>query len=115
MGQHPAADFVVCVVSLHEQALGANNFLNQARTSAALVRGYQLLDRLPRDYTNFVMLPFDAVAAREFDGLLAQRLRVGPMDLRIAAIALSRGSTVLTRNLRDFRRVPNLNAEDWTV
>ena len=47
--------------------------------------------------------------------LRPQRIRVGTMDLRIASIALSRGLTVLTRNLRDFRRVPGLLAEDWTV
>jgi tRNA(fMet)-specific endonuclease VapC len=36
------------------------------------------------------------------------------MDLRIASIALATGMTVLTRNLVDFQRVPNLNVEDWT-
>jgi tRNA(fMet)-specific endonuclease VapC len=61
------------------------------------------------------VLPFDGAAATVYDGLLAQRIRVGTMDLRIAAIALSRGSIVLTRNLRDFGRVPGLTTEDWTA
>ena len=39
----------------------------------------------------------------------------GTMDLRLAAIALSQNLTVLTRNLRDFGRVPGLKVEDRTL
>lgn len=37
------------------------------------------------------------------------------MDLRIASIALIANATLLTRNLRDLRQVPNLVVEDWTA
>jgi tRNA(fMet)-specific endonuclease VapC len=37
------------------------------------------------------------------------------MDLKIAAIALANDATLLTRNLSDFRKIPGLRIEDWTV
>ena len=38
---------------------------------------------------------------------------IGPLDTLIAAQALRLGATVITHNLREFRRVPGLRVEDW--
>jgi tRNA(fMet)-specific endonuclease VapC len=38
---------------------------------------------------------------------------IGPLDTLIAAQALRLGATVVTRNLREFGRVPGLKAENW--
>ena len=38
---------------------------------------------------------------------------IGSHDLFIAAHARSRGMTLITRNLREFQRVPGLVVEDW--
>ena len=47
--------------------------------------------------------------------LRRQGVRISTMDLRIAAIAISRNLVLLTRNVSDFSKVPGLIIEDWTV
>jgi tRNA(fMet)-specific endonuclease VapC len=115
MAQHSPADFAFSVISFHEQAIGAHTFISRGRTSADVVRGYTLLLEILQGFQAAPVLPFDAAAAAVFDGLQAQRVRVATMDLRIAAIALSRGLVLLTRNVGDFWKVPGLVTEDWTV
>ena len=115
IGQQQPSDLAFCLVSLHEQALGCHSFLARARTAAEVVRGYGMIGRMLNAFATAQVLPFDVAAAAVFDGLIAQRVRLTTMDLRIAAIALSRGLVVLTRNVRDFGRVPGLLIEDWTV
>ncbi len=44
----------------------------------------------------------------------AKKVRVGTMDLRIAAIATANDFTLLTRNSIDFERIPGLKIENWT-
>jgi len=39
---------------------------------------------------------------------------IGSMDLLIAAHARSLSLTLITNNLREFQRVPELRAENWT-
>lgn len=109
------ADLVFCIVSFHEQVLGCNSYLAQAKTSADVERGYRMFDRVLSVFAAAQVLPFDRKASVVFDALVAQRVRIATMDLRIASIALSQGLTVLTRNARDFGKVPGLASEDWTV
>lgn len=66
-------------------------------------------------YLTVQVLPYDAAAVAEFSRLRRQKIRVGTQDLRIASIALSKNATVVTRNTRDFVRVPNLKIVDWSV
>jgi hypothetical protein len=44
--------------------------------------------------------------------LRSQKLRAVKLDLRIAAIALSQGATIFTRNKHDFEQLPGLKIED---
>lgn len=108
-------DLVFCIVSFQEQVLGCNSYLAQAKSSVDVIRGYQMFDRVLSAFAAAHVLPFDNDSASIFDGLTAQRLRVATMDLRIASIALSNGLTLLSRNLRDFSKIPGLIVEDWSI
>ena len=81
-------------------------------------RGGALLEQLDRTLLpNLPVLPFDAAAARRYGEVRAElELRgtpLGDADLRIGAIALARGLTVVTGNIRHFQRIPGLAIENW--
>jgi len=63
-------------------------------------------------------VPFDREAAHESARirveLEARGLTIGPMDLLVAATALSRGATLVTNNTKAFSRIKGLHLSDWT-
>jgi tRNA(fMet)-specific endonuclease VapC len=60
-------------------------------------------------------IPFDESANAQYETLCQQKIRIGTYDLRIAAIVLSKGGVLVTRNQRDFGKVPDLILEDWSI
>jgi tRNA(fMet)-specific endonuclease VapC len=113
ISRYPQASFFVTIVSFHEEVLGWNAYLARARDASGIVRGYTKLEGILSDFARSQVLPYTSAAADEVDQLKKQRIRIGTLDLRIAA--LTNGMTVLTRNRGDFERVPGLTVEDWTT
>jgi tRNA(fMet)-specific endonuclease VapC len=66
------------------------------------------------NYRQIPILDFDEAASIEYQRLQRARIRIGTMDLKIAAIALVSGAMLLSRNESDFEKVPGLVIEDWT-
>ncbi len=114
MAAKPIAEFGVSIITFHEQMLGCHAYINRDRTLTNIVKGYEMMARLVSDFKVMPILPFDADAAIAFEQLQAQRIQLAKMDARIAAIALSRGLVLLTRNSKDFSKVAKLPIEDWT-
>ena len=108
------ANSVACVVSFHEQSVGCHDKINRAKSRDELVRAYELLSRVIAGYATFRVLPYDTASAAVFEALRAAKVRVQTIDLRIAAVALTRNLILVTRNVRDFGKVPGLRIEDWT-
>jgi tRNA(fMet)-specific endonuclease VapC len=115
LDQHLTDQIATTIVSFQEQVQGWMAFLNQARTPSGVLLAYSKLQDLLRDYSQMHVLPYDLAAQSQFTALQAQRIRLGTMDLRIGSIALAHGAVLITKNLRDFRQIPGLAVEDWTI
>ena len=109
------SDVMTTVISYEEQMRGWLAYLSQARSMAQQITAYGRLLAHLDNYRRIPVLAFDEAAATAFQRLRRNRLRVGTMDLKIAAIGLSRDATLLSRNLGDFSQIPNLHVEDWTL
>jgi len=113
--QHPADSVAICLINIEETMRGRLAPLGRVLSGPKHVDAYARLVAAEELFRLFPVLPFDAASESEFRRLRAARLGVGTLDLKIAAIALTNGLAVLTRNRRDFGRVPGLVVEDWSV
>jgi tRNA(fMet)-specific endonuclease VapC len=113
--QLPLEDVATTIISYEEQTRGWLAYMARARTVAQQVDAYRRLYTHLNAYLALRVLEFDDRAAEQFQRLTRARLRVGPMDQKIAAIVLAHDATLLSRNLRDFRKVNGLKVEDWTA
>lgn len=98
-------DVAISSVVAHELYYGAFR-------SSRLEENLSRVDRL-----RFRMLEFDRDDARCAGeiraGLARDGIPIGPYDVLIAGQALSRSLILVTRNGREFSRIPGLKIEDW--
>ena len=115
LDQIPPDDVATSIVSFHEQVQGWLAYLNRSRKPAQIVAAYEKLEVIWRCFLKMNVTSYSHEAQICFSQIKRQCARVKTLDLRIASIAMATESTLLTRNLRDFRQVPGLRFEDWTV
>ncbi len=111
----PPDDIATSIISFHEQAQGWLAYLNRSRSPEQIVAAYEKLEVIWRWFLKMNVASYTRKAQACFAPIKRRCPRVKTLDLRIASIALATEATLLTRNLRDFRQVPNLRFEDWTV
>ncbi len=101
------------VITVREQLRGRLAAVDQAAEGPDLLSAYDRLLATVRYFAHVNVLPFSLAAAATLQRLRFQQIRIGTQDLRIAAIVLSTGGTLITGNRRDFGKVPELLIEDW--
>lgn len=104
-------DIVLCSVVVGELLFGVERS-DPAQRANTGVRVEQLRQQ-------FTSLPFDDAAAEQYGRIRAdltgRGLVIGGNDMLIAAIARTRGCTLVTHNTAEFNRVAGLVIEDWQV
>jgi len=107
--QFDIGEIGVSTITVSELRYGAakskNREVNQQRVDAFL---------LP-----FEIMPYDEIAADSYGHIRWQLEKrgemIGPLDLLIAAHAVSRDLVLITNNEREFKRVENLKLENWAA
>jgi tRNA(fMet)-specific endonuclease VapC len=89
--------------------------VRRVRSDAEVVRAYHSLLATFFYFRTITVIGFDEQAQTFFTRLRAQRMRIGTLDLGIAAIALSQDATLVTRIRQDFAGIPSLDIEDWSL
>ena len=111
----PPDSVAVSLISYEEQMRGWMAEIARTHSVDRQLAAYSRLDQMRDYYCSTLVLPFDKKALAQFQGLWLRRLRVGTMDLKIAATALANEATLVTRNTADFSKVLGLMVEDWSI
>ena len=103
------SDIVVCSIVKAELFTGSAKSQTPQQT---LARQQTFLNR-------FISLPFDDSAATTYSLIRASLEKagtpIGPLDMMIAAIALTHNLILVTHNTAEFSRITNLKLEDWEI
>ena len=110
-------EIVTTIVTYEEQSRGwlASCAKHQAR--GQLVENYRHLSKHLEDFRSIHVARISTWPPHR---IFPELKTISPpgrrrWTCRIASIVLSRGATLLSRNLGDFRKVPDLKVEDWSA
>jgi tRNA(fMet)-specific endonuclease VapC len=107
--QHPLHSLRLSSTSLFELRYGVSKSSNQRSNQAALDTFLRMIELVELDAAA-------AIAAAECRANLErQGTPIGPYDLLIAGVALSRDMTLVSNNVREFSRIEGLRVENWAA
>jgi tRNA(fMet)-specific endonuclease VapC len=105
----PVSDICISAITKSEFLYGVEVSPRRQQDEAALAAFLQYVEVL--DYPDSATMHYAKIRAH----LKTAGTLIGANDLFIAAHARSLGLILVTNNTREFRRVPGLSIENWTV
>jgi tRNA(fMet)-specific endonuclease VapC len=109
----PPEEVAVSAVTVEESLRGRLAILSRRLEGDARIHAYAKLIETVRFCSSIPVALFDRMCEEQFQHLQSLHLRVGTRDLKIAATGLAHNLIVVTRNRRDFERIPALRIDDW--
>src|SRR5260370_20396039 len=91
-GQH--AEVFVTVITAQETFEGWFALINRQKAGLAQTPAYAQFLKSLETLVKFAILQFDEDAARVFERLRDQRIRIGTMDLKLASVCLAHDATL---------------------
>lgn len=110
----PADELAITVLTVEEQLSGWYSQVRKAKQPDRLAWAYRRLAQNVSFLARLQILTYDEAAIQRCDRFRKQKVKLKTFDLRIAAIVLEQNAILVTRNKRDFERVPGLQVEDWS-
>lgn len=105
--EHLGKGLCISAITLAELEHGVEKSASPEKNAAALMQFLAIMD----------VLPFNDLAAVEYGKICAYLQQrgtpIGTMDMLIAGHARAEGLILVTNNVREFERVPNLMVENW--
>jgi tRNA(fMet)-specific endonuclease VapC len=114
--QVPTDEQAVPIVSLEEIIRGRLNVIRQAEAGKARVtieQAYQFFEETLNGIRELRILSVTAQAEALVKDWRKKKIRGSTHVLRIAATCVATSTTLISRNRRDFERIPGLSVEFW--
>lgn len=108
----------VTIITVQEQVRGRFNLIKRALQTGRPDRvalAYANLRQTVQYFCSIEIVDLSELAYDRYTQFRRQGIRIGTQDLLIGAIVLSEKAILVTRNQRDFAKIPGLVFEDWTL
>jgi tRNA(fMet)-specific endonuclease VapC len=112
----PVDEQAAPIVAIEEILRGRLNKIRQAEAGKrriAIDRAYQLLEETLAAIRHVKFVSFTTQAEALLKDWRKQKIKGSTHDLRIAASCVANSATLVTRNRRDFEKIPGLSVEFW--